>query len=235
MLINPDTSDAQNISLEAETGLVWFSRNDVRIPNEGGTDFNMLDLIGTGAVPYYRVSIYISIGERNTIRALMAPLRKIGTGSFDDDILFENTRFQAGVPVDGIYRFNTYRFTYRFTFYNRNKWVLGVGAAALIRDAKIELIQADRSDKNTDLGFVPLLHIYAERGFGNRFSLILDAETLAGPQGRATDASLAFNTRFSDRWSLRLGYRILEGGADVDEVYNFSWINFGMASLRVQF
>ena len=42
-----DRSYSQTISLEAETGVTWFSRNDVRIPNDGGTKFDMLELIGT--------------------------------------------------------------------------------------------------------------------------------------------------------------------------------------------
>jgi len=234
-LMNTTYSYGQTISLEAETGLVWFGRNDVRIPNDGGTGFDMLEIIGSNAVPYYRLRLNIRLGDRHMIRALIAPLSKIGTGIFDNEVFFEQTIFEAGVPIDGIYRFNTYRLTYRYIFYDSNNWILGAGVAALIRDAKIELIQPDRSDLNTDIGFVPLLHLYAERGFGTSFSLSFDAETLAGPQGRATDAALALSYRFSERWDASLGYRVLEGGADVDEVYNFSWINFAMAGFRVGF
>ncbi len=37
-----------------------------------------------------------------------------------------------------------------------------------------------------------------------------------------------------DRIVLSAGYRLLEGGADVDDVYNFSWINYGAAGLTIQ-
>ena len=225
-------SQNQKGFFEAETGGIWFSRNDVRIPNEGGTDFDMIDLIGSDASAFYRLRLNATFGERHTLRILFAPLEKTGTGIFAEPVFFEETEFSAGSPVNGTYKFSTYRFTYRYTFFNRNDWTLGAGAAALIRDAKVELVQAGASDSNTDLGFVPLLHIYVQRNVGNRTSLIFDVETLAAPQGRATDAALSFNYRLSDYWSVYTGYRLLEGGADVDEVYNFSWINFAFGGLR---
>jgi hypothetical protein len=235
LFIIPDSGYGQDISIDAETGGLWFSRNDVRIPNEEGTDFDMLELIGTNAVPYYRFRLNVIYDNRHTVRLLFAPISKIGTGVFDDEVFFEETAFEGGVPIDGTYRFNTYRLTYRYTFYDRRNWTLGAGVAGLIRDAKVELMQPDRSDSNTDLGFVPLIHLYAERGLSDRFSLILDAETLAGPQGRATDASLTLNYALSDRLMMNTGYRVLEGGADVDAVYNFAWINFVRIGLTATF
>jgi hypothetical protein len=231
----PDPVIGQDISVEAETGLFWFGRNDVRIPNDGGTDFDMVGLIGAEVAPYYRFRVNLGISDRHTIRFLLAPLAKIGTGTFNEPVFFEETEFEADTPLDGTYKFNTYRFTYRYTFLDRNNWVLGAGVSGLIRDAKVELVQPDRIDSNTDVGFVPLLHLYAERNIGGSHSLILDAETLAGPQGRATDAALMFNFRLSDSWNLFTGYRLLEGGADVDEVYNFSWINFALFGLGINF
>lgn len=97
----------------------------------------------------------------------------------------------------------------------------------------MELTQPDRTDSNTDLGFVPLLHLYAEGRFSDRYSMILDIESLAATQGRATDASLTLNYSLSENWTLYTGYRVLEGGADVDEVFNFAWINFGLVGLRI--
>jgi hypothetical protein len=229
--IFPVPANSQDVSVEAETGLLWFSRNDVRIPNEGGTDFDMINLIGREVAPYYRFRVNFTFSDRHTVRFLIAPLTKIGTGIFNEPVFFEDTVFEADTPVDGTYKFNTYRLTYRYQFYDRNGWVLGAGVAGLIRDAKIELVQPNQFDSNTDVGFVPLVHLYAERRIGNLHSIIVDAETLAAPQGRATDAALLFNFGLSEKWSLFTGYRLLEGGADVDEVYNFSWINFALFGL----
>jgi hypothetical protein len=51
---------------------------------------------------------------------------------------------------------------------------------------------------------------------------------LAAPQGRAEDVLAAVVLRLSDSYAMRAGYRILEGGADNDEVYNFSLFNYAV-------
>lgn len=223
-------------SVSIETGLYWFGRNDVRIPNDGGTTFDMLGLISTNAAPYMRMSGSATVAGRHTFRVLYAPLQKIGTGMFDEPVFFEDTTFEPDTPVEGLYRFNTYRLTYRFTLLDNENWNLGAGLAGLIRDAEVRLSQPGQSASKTDLGFVPLLHVYAERRFGKRFSLAVDAEGLASPmgQGRAFDTAITANLRLMENLKLTAGYRFLEGGADVDEVYNFSWINFGLIGLSFE-
>lgn len=233
----PAEVQSQSISLEAESGALWFSRNDVRIPNEGGTKFDMIGITGDDAVPYLRLRLNAAFGERqqHTFRLLFAPIRKIGTGVFDEPVFFEETQFEDGIGTDGTYRFNTYRLTYRYTFLDTERWTLGGGAALLVRDAKVELSQAGVTDSNTDLGFVPLVHLLAANHINERVSLVLDGETLAGRQGRATDVSLTANYRIGETWGIYGGYRLLEGGADVDEVYNFAWINFAAVGVFLNF
>jgi hypothetical protein len=41
--------------------------------------------------------------------------------------------------------------------------------------------------------------------------------------------------RLSDRVDLDLGYRLLEGGADNDEVYAFAFFHYAVAGVRVRF
>lgn len=226
---------AQQISLEAESGISWFSRNDVRIPNEEGTLFDMIDLLGSELYPFLRLRLNLGLGDRHLLRALYAPLSQSGTGEFDEEVFFEETTFQPGVPTEGTYRFNTYRLTYRYTFLLRSRWELGAGAAILVRDAKIELEQDDRTDRNTDLGFVPLIHLFAKRILSDQWSVSTDIETLAGPQGRATDGAIALNYTSGNQFTISTGYRVIEGGADVDQVYNFAWINFGFIGAKLEF
>ncbi|REL38988.1 hypothetical protein DYD21_03260 [Rhodohalobacter sp. SW132] len=232
---NGDDEIEADFTVNIEAGLFWFDRNDIRIPNDGGTTFDMIGLISTNPARYIRMSVSATIADRHTFRVLYAPLQKIGTAMFDEPVFFEDTTFEPDTPTDGLYRFNTYRLTYRFTFLDNESWNLGAGVAGLIRDAEVRLTQPEHSASNTDLGFVPLLHLYAERRFGERFSLAVDAEGLASPmgQGRAFDTAITANIRMMENLKLTAGYRFLEGGADVDEVYNFSWINFGLVGLSI--
>jgi len=60
---------------------------------------------------------------------------------------------------------------------------------------------------------------------------MLDADALAGGPGRAEDASLKIVYLPAPRWRIAAGYRTVEGGADVEEVYNFAWLHYAVLSL----
>lgn len=53
--------------------------------------------------------------------------------------------------------------------------------------------------------------------------------------GRAEDVALKLRYRLNDRLSVAGGYRTVEGGANVDEVYNFAWLHYSVLSTRVSF
>lgn len=221
--------------LEVEGGLVWFSKNDVQIPNDdSGTRFDMLTLLGKGSNPYGRVQAGWQINDNNLLRFTAAPLQVDGTGTFSEPVNFEGQVYAADQPVKGTYRFSTYRLTYRYDFDGLN-WRAGLGAALLVRDAKIQLEQGTTTASNTDLGFVPLLHGNVRLDIGAFSQLELDALGAAAPQGRAFDVAVRANRWLSDQWQASLGYRVLEGGADISELYNFALLQFATLSLRYSF
>ena len=45
------------------------------------------------------------------------------------------------------------------------------------------------------------------------------------------DATVKLGRDLDARWALRVGYRMVEGGADVDEVYTFAWLHYAAVSL----
>jgi hypothetical protein len=59
----------------------------------------------------------------------------------------------------------------------------------------------------------------------------VDADALAGGPGRAEDVTVKIGYEIDDRWGVRAGYRTVEGGADVEEVYNFAWLHYAVASV----
>lgn len=103
---------------------------------------------------------------------------------------------------------------------------MGIGFTAKIRDAKIAVKGAGLESEKTNVGFVPIIHFRVLWKFVKGLAFLLDGDALAAPQGRAEDFLAAIQIRVSDRIDLKGGYRILEGGADNDEVYNFTLINY---------
>jgi hypothetical protein len=222
--------------VELEAGPVWQSRNDVRIPNdETGTRFSLDDLAGQGPWPAGRFYFTWNITERHGLRLLLAPLSYTETGLFDSAVEFAGESYAPGLPTEATYRFNSWRVTYRYRFRDGEKWRWWIGFTAKVRDAKIRLEQGTTASEDTDLGFVPLLHLRGEWRFADRWRFLLDLDALAGGPGRAEDLALKVSYDLSDRWSLAAGYRTVEGGADVDDVYNFAWFNAAVLSAAYRF
>jgi hypothetical protein len=222
--------------LELEAGPVWQTSNDVQVPNdETGTRFSLEELVGSGPWPAGRLYFTWNLNDRHGLRVLLAPLSYTETGTFDEPVDFAGASYQPGLPTEATYRFNSWRVSYRYQFRDTERWQLWVGVTAKVRDAKIELRQGDTSSQDDDLGFVPLAHFAADLRFSERWHATFDIDALAGGPGRAIDAALKIAYDVNDRWTVTAGYRTVEGGADVDDVYNFAWFNAAVVSGIVRF
>ena len=223
--------DDSRFSLELEVGPTWQSKNDVQIPNtELGTRFSLEDLVGSGPWAAGRIYFTWNINQKHSLRLLAAPLAYTETGIFDETVDFAGETYEPGVPTEATYQFNSWRIGYRWKFKDGDKWTLWLGFTAKVRDAKIELAQGDTTSNDTDVGFVPLLAFAADYRFADQWRLIFDFEGLAGGPGRAFDVALKLGYDISDRWSVTAGYRTVEGGVDIDDVYNFAWFQYAVVS-----
>lgn len=214
-----------DFSFSLELGPVWQSRNDVRIPSTGGTDFS-LSAINSG--PFFRGRIYAGYewSERNELRLLIAPLSVTASGVFGQNVAFAGQTFAAGTPVTATYKFNSYRLTYRYLFYRGESWNFKVGFTAKIRDANIALSQGALSANSSNVGFVPLLNFAVRYQAGENWFLLFDIDGLAAPQGRAFDGTLQAGWQVSPDYDLTFGYRTVEGGAENDTVSTFAWVHY---------
>ena len=229
-------NNQQHFMVQLEGGPVWQSRNDVQIPNnQDATRFSLVDLAGKGPLPAFRFYFTWSINSRHDIRLLLAPLNYTKTGTFTSPVSFVGQNYNPGQDVDATYKFNSFRLTYRYNFHRGEKWHWGIGFTAKIRDARIKLEQNTVSSEKTDLGFVPLLHLRGKYFPGEQTWFLLDIDALAGGPGRAEDATIQVGYDFSDNFSISIGYRTVEGGADVEEVYNFAWLHYIVSSIHFSF
>jgi hypothetical protein len=222
---------------DAEGGYVWPGYIDVRIPNETGTLFSLTDDLPAESKFIYRLRLGYRFSPKHSLSVLFAPLSLNAQGRVNKDIFFNGDLFRANTDLRALYKFNSYRLTYRFDFINSKKWKVGLGLTAKIRDAEVRLEDQEKRSSNTDVGFVPLLNFRVEWMISTRISVLLEGDALASPggQGRAEDVLLALFYRLNDRVSLKAGYRILEGGANVESVYNFTLLNYMIAGVMFRF
>jgi hypothetical protein len=227
--------DGHPFTLELEGGPLGQSRNDVRIPGDDGTRFSLADLTDDDSALAGRLTADWDIDGRHAIRAVLAPLEIEGTGNLKQQTSFAGTTFAAGAPTQATYQFSSYRLGYRHTFLHQEHWRLRVGGTLFLRDAKIELKQGAARASDSDVGLVPLLNFAAEYYPAPRWRIVSELDGLASPQGRAFDFSLKGHYDLTDRCSVSLGYRTIEGGVDNDDVYNFAWLHAVVASVGFRF
>ena len=214
------------VVLDIETGAVFSGYNDIRIPGDEGTLFSLSEELKSDPGIFYRIRVIYDFNDRHHLGVLFAPLSINSTGQLNRDLIFEGETFPANTPLESIYQFNSYRLFYRYDFLRKEKIKLGVGFTAKIREAKIAVQGNDIESEKTNVGFVPIINFRLLWKFSTKFAFLLEGDALAAPQGRAEDILGALTMQVSDRIDLKLGYRILEGGADNDEVYTFSLINY---------
>jgi len=223
--------------LDVEGGWVWCTKNDVRIPGNIGTPFSLANDFSLDSKFAYRVRLGYKFHPRHSLSILYAPLSLNAEGRVNKDIFFNGVTFPAKASLQALYTFNSYRLTYRYELVTSQKWQVGIGFTAKIRDAEIRVEDPTQSSSKTDLGFVPLFHLRVKWAFLDTMALLLEGDALASPggQGRAEDVLLALVYSPSSRITLKLGYRILEGGADVESVYNFSLLQYLVGGVILSF
>ena len=230
------TTSTPTFMVELEGGAIWQSLNNVQLPNDAsGTRFSLVDVIGNGPWPGARLYATWNINEKHGVRLLLAPLNVTETAELDAPVDFVGRSFVGGLPTEATYKFNSWRISYRYRFHAGDRWRWWIGFTAKIRDAKIRLDQGTEAAEKTDVGFVPLLHIAGEWCIASHWTTELDIDALAGGPGRAEDASFKLRYQLNDRWSIAGGYRTVEGGADVEEVYNFAWLHYAVVTARLVF
>jgi hypothetical protein len=229
------TSATAQAVIDFETGAVFTGYNDVRIPGDQGTPFSLKDDLIPKTDFFYRIRLNYTIRSRHTLSLLYAPLEIKSEGSVPKEILFEGVVFDANTELRGTYKFNSYRLTYRYNIIQKPRIEFGLGFTAKIRDASIALSSPGLTSEKSNVGFVPIINFRLLWKIDDKFGLLLDGDALAAPQGRAEDVLIAATYKVSDNLGIRAGYRILEGGADNDEVYNFALFHYASAGISYTF
>ncbi|MFH1700558.1 MAG: hypothetical protein ABIE07_08225 [Candidatus Zixiibacteriota bacterium] len=136
--LKPETAHA-DWSVDVESGVALNGYNDVRIPGNTGTDLSLAEELTAEGSAFVRTRLSIDFGEQHRLSFLVAPLSFKASGTVDRDIDFNGVRFTARTPLNSLYRFDSYRVTYRYTLLTKEKLHAGIGLTAKIRDASIRI------------------------------------------------------------------------------------------------
>lgn len=221
--------------VDLEVGYVIPGYNDVAVPGDSGTRFSLTDDLDADDTAAFRLRCSHAFSRKHWVAVLVAPLTLRSAGTLDRDVDFGGVTFPEGTPVDATFRFDSYRLIYRYGIHRSDKWQFSLGGALKVRDAAIGLEGGGLESEKDNTGVVPLLSFNITWTPSERLRLLVDGEALAAPQGRAEDVLFAAQYDVDHRLALKAGYRILEGGADNDEVYTFSLFHYFIGGAVLSF
>jgi hypothetical protein len=217
-------------------------KNVVQRPNDAeGTRFSVTDYAGSQG-NNARITAWTTVNwfkPGDGLRFVIAPYRQSGTGTPSEPILYDGGLFKAGVPLDVVYKFNTYRITYDapiFESTHADGWELRIGGTLAVRDAQVKLSQPGIERDFTNWGPVPLLYFSATRDLGSGWRLLGEFDAFPAPGGGGLfDGSLKLAYDVARDTALTIGYRYEFGGASGADFYNFLRVGAVVAGVNVRF
>lgn len=216
---------ASDFKLLFETGAVWQHRNDVKIP-PGTGNLVEFDEFNQGPFFHYRAEAYYNMNKKHIIRAVYAPFEVKVTGRLPNDVNFNGKSYDTSSDLTVRYKFNSYRLSYIYQLHNYGDTQINIGATLKVRDAKITFQQLSTISTYDNIGFVPLLYGSILHDITDNWYLFSDVDFAVAPQGRAIDLNIKLRRHITKASSFGIGLRSLEGGADNNKVYTFSWFNY---------
>ncbi len=218
---------AGTTSVTLESGGLWQTRNDIKIPGDTGTLVSF-DEYDKGPFFHYRVEAHYQSDGPHGFRIIYAPLSLSVEGDESRAINFNEETFSANTPLTVDYKFNSYRIGYTYKLWGRRKSYFKLGITGKVRDAAVTFKQGSKSNTYDNIGFVPLLYYALKTNLTESWYLFSDADFAFSPQGRAADVTLKLRRRVAPNASVGLGYRALEGGADNDKVLTFTFVQYAV-------
>ena len=217
-----------------ESGLLFTGLNNIR-NGINGTLFSLKNDLSTPPSPFLRLRAGLLLNNKHHFSILYAPLKSLVTGTIDRDILYDGKDFKANIPLEATYKFNSYRLTYNRRIIDDNKFKFGLGLSAKIRDAGTSLKNKELLSENFSIGFVPLINVLSDWNISQKVGMNFLGEGIIASKGRAIDLSLSGRYNFTKGLQGNIGYRLLEGGVDGTNRYNFVRFHFVLTSLNFSF
>ena len=220
-----------------------------------GTYFDYVDDGGQDVLfNFQRLSAELQFGGRHHAIFLYQPLRIESEVVLDDELVLDETRFDAGTPLEVVYGFPFYRASYLYDLAPADDREISVGASLQLRNATITFSAADgtKREANRDVGPVPILKFRARVPLGGEYWFggevdgfyapirYLNGDAESDAEGAIVDASLRAGRELGENLEAFVNARYLAGGStgvNPDDAegeadgFTKNWLHFATISL----
>jgi len=217
-------------------GAIFSGYNDIRAPSDTGTEIlSLSDELDTEPTYFIKARVYHLIRRKHYVSVYVAPVRMTSSGEVNRSITFGGEEFPANTPLEAKYKINSYRLTYRYYLIRLRRLQAGLGLTADIKNSSISLAGGGMRAEETDTNILPLVGFNAYLTLTGNLGIIFEADVLALAKGRTEDILFALQYRLNNFVNLRMSYRMLEGGVDKTDIYNFALLNHFAVGTSISF
>jgi hypothetical protein len=187
--------------INVESGAVFAGLNTIR-NGSAGTLLSLKNDLKSPVSPFLRLRIGILHKEKHPFSILYASLKLVAKRRIASDITFDGKNYEANIPLEAVYKFNSYRFTYNRRIINSNAFKLGIGLSAKTRDAGSSLKNKNEFSRDFSIGFVPFINVLSTWQVSKKFSVDFFGAGLAATKGRAIDVALTETYHFTKKYKV---------------------------------
>ncbi len=243
---------AYSLNVSTEAAQIYVIGHDIQF-GKNGTDFDLRNDGGQDTLfPTWRLKVDMQVSEKSKVDIQYQPIQLETSVLLSSATVADNETFPANTPLNILYSFPILRFGYSYFLESIDSgW--SVGAAAQIRNARIDLSSGDGSKirSNRDIGFVPLFRVGYQSKW-NDYWFLGHVDTIYAPvkylnggksdvTGTFTDASLSLGKKISDPYKMYFTIRYIGGGAEgtssddsgPGDGFSSNWIHLAQLSLAL--
>lgn len=221
--------------VEIETGRVYSGYNEIQMPVETGTKFSIQKNFSSRTNYYYRLGLVYKLSDVSFLSMGYSPLSVQYSGAFSEDVSFNGEDYGSDIPTSISYDCHSYRLSYSHEIYGNESKMVSFGATARLVDWQM-LVYNNAGDysRKKQLEFVPQLNLTFQMMLIGNFSLYNKVDAMFASKSRFSDLLVALQYDLSERFSLRLGYRLLEGGENNTEEFKSQLFNHAAFGLKIR-
>lgn len=250
-------SFAADVKVRGQLGVLGLSNHRIQF-SENNTYFDYVEQGGQDIL-FNTKRITVEVERENNHRMLFVyqPIELATKVNLEEDIRVDNVSFDAQTPLDLLYSFPYYRFSYLWPALAGDAYSIHAGLGIQARNARIEFASSDGTQlvSNRDLGPVPLLAVHGSYGDKNSFHWQFEAEGLFAPgaylngrdeenvKGAIFDAAVRPTLPVRDSLSCYWEFRYISGGSEgtssssnnpSGDGYTSNWIDAYSISLGLE-
>ena len=204
-------------------GPAFMQKNKIRVPSEGGTEFDLYDF-NKDDDPLTTASIDFEyfMNDRHKFSLFYNPMDSRDTGTLTYDVNFAGANYPANTPLQTSWRVHDVRASWQYKLNAPDRWNFGVGAGLAYQNLRIKLETQDLtvSNKVHDDVVLPTVNMAVGYEITPRWQAILGGEFGYLSSDWMADTTLALQYRINDHWDASMGYQYYARDIDTDEIYN---------------